>query len=32
VNSPANAFSTFRKSDMDALVLENFLIEKQFFQ
>ena len=28
VNSPANAFSTFYKSEMDTLVLENFLIEK----
>ena len=28
VNTPANAFNTFSKSDMDALVLENFLIEK----
>jgi carbamoyltransferase len=28
VNSPADAFNTFSKSDMDALVLENFLIEK----
>ena len=28
VNTPANAFSTFYKSEMDALVLENFLIEK----
>jgi len=28
VNSPAEAFNTFSKSDMDALVLENFLIEK----
>lgn len=28
VNSPADAFSTFCNSGMDALVLENFLIEK----
>jgi carbamoyltransferase len=28
VNTPANAFSTFSKSEMDCLVLENFLIEK----
>jgi len=28
VNTPANAFNTFSKSEMDALVLENFLIEK----
>ena len=28
VNTPANAFDTFSKSEMDALVLENFLIEK----
>ncbi len=29
VNSPANAFGTFSKSEMDCLVLNNFLIEKQ---
>ncbi len=29
VNTPANAFHTFSKSEMDALVLENFLIEKK---
>jgi len=29
VNTPANAFNTFSKSEMDALVLENFLIEKR---
>jgi carbamoyltransferase len=29
VNTPANAFNTFSKSEMDALVLENYLIEKQ---
>lgn len=29
VNTPANAFQTFSKSEMDALVLENFLIEKK---
>jgi len=28
VNTPANAFSTFSKSEMDNLVLENFLVEK----
>jgi carbamoyltransferase len=28
VNTPANAFSTFSKSEMDTLVLENFVIEK----
>jgi carbamoyltransferase len=28
VNSPANAFQTFMKSEMDTLVLENFLVEK----
>jgi carbamoyltransferase len=28
VNTPANAFNTFSKSEMDSLVLENFLIEK----
>ena len=28
VNTPANAFNTFRNSEMDALVLENFLIDK----
>ena len=28
VNTPANAFNTFSKSEMDTLVLENFLIEK----
>jgi carbamoyltransferase len=28
VNTPANAFNTFSKSEMDALVMENFLIEK----
>jgi carbamoyltransferase len=29
VNTPANAFSTFSKSEMDALVLGNFIIDKQ---
>ncbi len=29
VNTPGNAFQTFSKSEMDALVLENFLIEKK---
>jgi carbamoyltransferase len=28
VNTPANAFHTFSKSEMDTLVLGNFLIEK----
>jgi carbamoyltransferase len=28
VNTPANAFRTFRTSEMDTLVLENFLVEK----
>ena len=28
VNTPANAYNTFSKSEMDALVLENFIIEK----
>ena len=28
VNTPADAFSTFSKSEMDALVLENFLVDK----
>jgi len=28
VNTPANAFNTFSKSEMDALVLENFIVEK----
>ena len=28
VNTAANAFDTFSRSEMDALVLENFLIEK----
>jgi carbamoyltransferase len=28
VNTPANAFNTFSKSEMDNLVLENFVIEK----
>jgi carbamoyltransferase len=28
VNTPANAFETFSKSEMDSLVLENFLVEK----
>jgi carbamoyltransferase len=28
VNTPENAFNTFSKSEMDALVLENFIIEK----
>ena len=28
VNTPANAFNTFSKSEMDTLVLGNFLIEK----
>ena len=29
VNTPANAYSTFSKSEMDVLVLENFIIDKQ---
>ena len=29
VNTPANAFSTFSKSEMDALVLGNFIIDKE---
>jgi carbamoyltransferase len=29
VNTPANAFDTFSKSEMDTLVLENFLVEKK---
>ncbi len=29
VNTPANAFQTFSKSEMDGLVPENFLIEKK---
>jgi len=28
VTTPANAFHTFRSSEMDSLVLENFLVEK----
>ena len=28
VNTPTDAFNSFRKSEMDALVLENFFIEK----
>jgi carbamoyltransferase len=28
-NTPENAFSTFSRSEMDCLVLGNFLIEKQ---
>jgi carbamoyltransferase len=28
VNTPANAFNTFSKSEMDALVLENFIVDK----
>ena len=28
VNSPADAFNTFSKSEMDCLIMENFLIEK----
>ena len=28
VTTPANAFSTFSKSEMDSLVMDNFLIEK----
>ncbi|MCU1303540.1 MAG: hypothetical protein JWQ87_3824 [Candidatus Sulfotelmatobacter sp.] len=29
VNTPANAFNTFSKSEMDALILGNFIIDKQ---
>jgi carbamoyltransferase len=29
VTTPANAFNTFSKSEMDSLVLENFLVEKR---
>jgi carbamoyltransferase len=29
VNTPANAFNTFSKSEMDLLVLGNFIVEKQ---
>ena len=28
VTTPANAFSTFSKSEMDTLVLGNFIVEK----
>ena len=28
VTTPANAFNTFSKSEMDTLVLENYVIEK----
>jgi carbamoyltransferase len=28
VTTPANAFSTYSKSEMDAVVLGNFLVEK----
>jgi len=28
VTTPANAFSTFSKSEMDLLVLENFIVDK----
>jgi carbamoyltransferase len=28
VNTPANAYNTFSKSEMDTLVLENFIIDK----
>jgi len=28
VNTPANAFNTFSKSEMDTLVLENFIVQK----
>ena len=31
VNTPANAFNTFSKSEMDALVLDNFIIDKSAF-
>jgi carbamoyltransferase len=29
VNTPANAFNTYTKSEMDMLVLGNFVVEKQ---
>ncbi len=29
VNTPANAFSSFSKSEMDSLVLENYLVDKK---
>ncbi len=29
VNTPANAFNTFSKSEMDTLVLGNFIVEKE---
>ena len=29
VNTPANAFNTFSKSEMDMLVMGNFIVEKQ---
>ena len=29
VTTPANAFNTFSKSEMDSLVMENFLVEKR---
>ena len=29
VNTPAEAFSTFRRSEMDMLVLDRFVIEKE---
>jgi carbamoyltransferase len=28
VNTPANAFSTFSRSEMDSLVMENFIVDK----
>lgn len=28
VNTPANAFNAFSKSEMNALVLENFIVDK----
>ena len=28
VNTPAEAFSTFSRSEMDGLVLENFVLDK----
>jgi len=30
VTTPANAFNTYMKSEMDGLVLENFVLEKEF--
>jgi len=32
VNTPANAFSTFSRSEMDMLFLGNFVVEKERLQ